>query len=610
MAERQGGSEKKPPVAKKPSATAKKAASAAKKAAAPEKKALPAKKAAAPGPAKKAAKKAAPSANKAPEAAKKAAAKTPAPPKAAAPAAKRTTQRKAAPPARTAPRKVAGAARQPDVPGPAAATTGADAPEARPAPPGPPAPPPRADQFPLDPRTVARPWLTAYPPLVPETYPYPPVALTRLLDDAAKDFPDSVATDFSGRTLTYRRLLEQVDRFAAALVTLGVTKGDRVGIALPNCPQHVIALFAVLRLGAIAVEHNPDGDAEALAHEISETGPRVLVVLDAVYAKVAQLKGRVASVEHVVATTIAEALPPLSGAVYALRNRRNPEAMFRIPPGEGVLGFADLIRRHPPTATQAPLDPHVDVAVLAFEQEAPRRAVMLSHANLVANVFQVRLWVPDVQAGRETVLGVVPLWHPFGLTTALSFAILSAATLVLVPRFDPGQLVARMVKTKPTLFPAAAGMVEALAATKELGKADISSLRACLCDMGTIDAAVAKRFEDATGGRVRAGLGLLEAAPMTHANPIYGRAKADRVGLPLTDTICVLLDPQDPTRLAGPGQPGELAVFGPQVMLGYWNRANDTQDVLRDGWLRTGRLVEVDEDGYYSILGRVGTRLS
>ena len=444
---------------------------------------------------------------------------------------------------------------------------------------------------------------------MPETYPYPPVPLTRLLDDAAKDFPESIATDFSGRTLTYRRLLEQVDRFASGLATLGVTKGDRVGLALPNCPQHVIALFAVLRLGAIAVEHNPAASVEDLGYEISETGSRVLIVLDAVYAKVAELKGRATTVEHVIATSLAEYLPPVVGAVFNWRHRKDRDTTFKIPPGEGVISFADIIRRHPPTATQVPLDPQSDVAVLTFEQEAPRRAVMLTHANLVANVFQVRLWIPDVQAGRETVLCAVPLWHPFGLTTALNFAILSAATMVLVPIFDAQQVVARMTKSKPTLFPAASKMVEALVAAPQLSKADISSLRACLCDMGPLDADIAKKFEDATGGRVRLGLGMLEASPLTHANPIYGRAKADRVGLPITDTICMLLDPQDPTQLAPQRGPGELAVFGPQVMSGYWNRPTDTAEVLRDGWLRTGRIAEIDEDGYYSITGKLGPPL-
>lgn len=472
-----------------------------------------------------------------------------------------------------------------------------------PEPPPPPAPP--APTFPPQPEDVDRPWVASYPPLVPASYPYPDVPLTRLLDDAAKDFPDSVAIDFLGRTLTYRRLLDQVDRFATALQALGVAKGDRVGIALPNSPQHVVALFATLRVGAIAVELDLSLDERGLAARINDAGCRVLVVLDPVYAKIERLKGHVHTVEHVVGTAVADSLSPVAAAAFNWRHRRNTGLIRKIPEDEGVLRLPELVRRHPPTATQVPVTPGDDVALLAYPRgtHGAPRAVMLTHRNLLANVFQVRLWVPDVQAGRETILCAVPFFEPFGLLTSLCLGILSAATMALVPSFDRDGLLQQIGKVKPTLFPATGEMVGDLVSAPNLRKHDLSSVRACLCDSSSLAPEVVKAFEEATGGRLREGLSLPEATALTHANPIYGKAKADRAGLPLSDTVCALVDPDNRTQVAPADQPGILAICGPQVMKGYWRRPDDTAAALVDGWLLTGLLAQADEDGYFCILG-------
>ena len=321
----------------------------------------------------------------------------------------------------------------------------------------------RAGAFPVEPRDIDRSWLESYPPLVPESYPYPDVPFSRLLDDAAKDFPDSVAVDFLGKTLTYRRVSEQVARFATALQTLGVSKGDRVGVALPNCPQHLIAFIAILRLGAVVVEIDVTLDERGLAHRINDSGCRVLVVLDPVYAKVENLKGQVPTVEHVIGTAVADYLTPWAGLAFRMRNRRNSQLVHRIPEDEGVLRFTDLVRRNPATASQAQVDPGNDVALLAYDatRGGPPRAVMLTHRNLLVNVFQIRLWVPDVQAGRETILCAVPFSVPFGLTTGLGLGILAAATMALVPSLDRDEALASVERRKPTIFPATSAMVAA-----------------------------------------------------------------------------------------------------------------------------------------------------
>jgi long-chain acyl-CoA synthetase len=455
------------------------------------------------------------------------------------------------------------------------------------------------------PDEVPRPWLASYPPAVPETYSYPLVPLTRLLDDAAQDLPMTPAVEFLGYSLTYRELLDRIDRLAVALGKLGVGKGDRVGVILPNCPQHVIAIFAILRLGAIVVENNPLYTAEELEHQINDAGCRVLICLDPVYKKLAVLKGRLTSVEHILATGIEDALPFPKNVLFPLKGRRDG-SYYKIPESEGVHRLADLIRRSAPTVVQTEVDPQEDVAMLLYTggTTGVSKGVMLTHFNLVANAFQARLWMPDIQAGRENMLCVMPFFHAYGLTLGLTMGVLSAATLTLLPRFDRDAVLKTIDRRHPTLFPGVPTVYVALNNAPNLRKHDLSSIRACLSGAAPLPVEVAKQFESVTGGKLREGYGLTESSPLTHANPIYGKAKRGSIGLPVTDTICALRDLEDPTKPAAPGEPGELAVTGPQIMKGYWNRPDETAEVLRDGWLLTGEVAQVDEEGYFSIVDR------
>jgi long-chain acyl-CoA synthetase len=456
------------------------------------------------------------------------------------------------------------------------------------------------------PDAVERHWLAAYPPGVPTTYEYPLVPLTRLLDDAAQDFPHATAIEFLGLRLTYRELVDQVDRFATALRNLGVGKGDRVSIILPNCPQHVIAIFAILRLGAVGAEHDPVHGEEELSLQLNDVGSTVVVCLDPVYPRLARLKGRLPTVRHIVATGLQDYLPLVKARLFAVKHRKDPAAYYRIPESEGVKRFRDLVDRTGPTVLQAEVDPAEDLAVLLHTggTTGPSKAVMLTHFNLVANSFQARLWMPDIQAGRESVLCVMPFFHSYGLTVGLMMGVLAAATLVLLPRFDPGAVLKAIDRRKPTLFPGVPTIYEALAGMPGLRKFDLSSLRACISGAAPLPLDVARTLEQVTGGKLREGYGLTETSPLTHANPIYGKAKPGSIGLPVTDTVCILVDTTDPSRPAAPGSPGELAVHGPQVMRGYWNRPDETVKVLRDGWLLTGDVAAVDDDGYFSIVER------
>lgn len=459
-----------------------------------------------------------------------------------------------------------------------------------------------------DPATVPRPWLGSYPPGVPTSYPYPDVPLTRLLDDAARDFPRSTALSFSGATTTYRELLDQVDSLAAGLRGLGLGYGDRVAILLPNCPQHVVALFAVLRVGAVVVEHDPGSAVEVLAHQFADARCAAVVFLDALWPVVQQLRGRLPAVAHWIGTGLHEAQPPLTRAAARIRGHRDG-TYRRVPRGAGTLRFRDLAGRAPGATEQAPLAPTRDPAAILYPDTrasvpASGRGIVLTHANLVANAFQARLWVPDVQAGREVLLCVVPFSDAYGLTTCVGAGVLSAATLHLVPAWDRDRLLRSIDRRRPTLFPGAPAMYVELTSAPDVERYDLRSIRACVSGGGPLPPEVVRRFEELTGGKLREGYGLPECSPLTHGNPVYGKAKVGTVGLPVPDTVAVLVDPEDATRQVAPGEAGALLVAGPQVMQGYWNRPAETAAVLRDGWLRTGDRARLDDDGYLVIVGR------
>jgi long-chain acyl-CoA synthetase len=332
-----------------------------------------------------------------------------------------------------------------------------------------------------DPSSIEPTWIPSYPPGVPATYDYPDVPLTRFLDDAAKDFPETEAVHFLGYSLTYRQLLDKVDRFASAVANLGVRKGDRVGIILPNCPQHVVAIFATLRLGAVVAENNPLYTEAELAHQLNDAGCKVIVCLDPIYAKLANLKGQLREVEHIIATGIQDALPFPKNLLFPLKGKRDG-TYATIPEGEGVHRMSELIARTAPTVTQEPVDAGSDLAMLLYTggTTGVSKGVMLSHRNLVANAFQARLWLPDIQAGRENVLCVLPFFHAYGLTICLTLGLLSAATLTLLPRFEVDTVLKTIDKRKPTLLPGVPTMYVALNNADDVGKYDLSSIRACL----------------------------------------------------------------------------------------------------------------------------------
>src|SRR6266498_2930058 len=429
---------------------------------------------------------------------------------------------------------------------------------------------------------VATPWLDSYPPGVPEHVEVPQGNLARLLADAARDFPHAPALHFEGRTSSYAELAEQAWRLAGALAGLGVTKGTRVGIILPNSPQVIVSFFATLRLGAVVV----------------------LICLDLLYERVRPLRERL-GIREVIVTSMLDELPALK-RVLAPYTKRGREASATVSREEPVLRWRDLLRRVDDKPPEAEVDPATDLALLQYTggTTGVAKGVMLSHANLVANVEQVRAWFPDADPGHEIMMAVLPFFHVYGLTVCLLLGVRRRAALVLLPRFNLRAVVASIDRHRPTLFPGVPTMYVAINNAVADGGHDLSSIKACLSGAAPLPLEVAERFERFSGGRLVEGYGLSESSPVAIANPIYGKRKAGTIGMPLPDTLARVVGPEGPSRTLPVGQAGELALRGPQVMLGYWNQPEETANVLRDGWLLTGDMAVMDEEGYFTIVDR------
>jgi long-chain acyl-CoA synthetase len=451
---------------------------------------------------------------------------------------------------------------------------------------------------------VATPWLDSYPPGVPEHVEVPPANLARLLADAAREYPHAPALHFEGRTTSYAELADRAWRMAAALAKLGVTKGSRVGLILPNCPQAVVALFAALRLGAVVVQNNPLYTERELERQLADAGVDVLICLDLVYERVKAVRERV-GIREVIVTSALDELPALK-RVLAPSTRRGRAASAGIGREEPVRRWRDLLRQGADKAPETEVDAAGDLALLQYTggTTGAAKGVMLSHANLAANVEQVRAWFPDADPGHEVMMAVLPFFHVYGLTVCLLLGIRLRAALVLLPRFDLHQVLAAIDRYRPTLFPGVPTMYVAVNNAVAKGGHDLSSIKACLSGAAPLPMEVAERFERFSGGRLVEGYGLSESSPVAIANPIYGKRKAGTIGMPLPDTLARVADPADPSRTLPVGDAGELALRGPQVMLGYWNRPDESAQVLRDGWLLTGDVAVMDEEGYFSIVDR------
>jgi len=448
------------------------------------------------------------------------------------------------------------------------------------------------------------PWLDNYPPGVPEHVELPKASLAGLLEDAARDFPHAPALHFEGRTISYAQLHQQARRFSGVLAGLGVGRGTKVGLILPNCPQAVVALFGALRLGATVVQNNPRYTERELGHQLADAEVEVLVCLDLTYDRVKALRSRT-SIREVIVTSVLDELSGLKRRL-APYTKKGKAASASIGKDEPVRRWREALASAPAAPELVEVDADHDLALLQYTggTTGVSKGVMLSHANLRANVEQVRAWFPDADPGREVMMAVLPFFHVYGLTVCLLLGLRLGAALVLLPRFDLDGVLAAVDKYRPTLFPGVPTMYVAINNAVEKGGHDLSSIKACLSGAAALPLEVAERFERFSGGRLVEGYGLSETSPVAIANPIYGKRKAGTIGMPIPDTLARVADPDDPSLTMPAGEKGELALAGPQVMQAYWNRPDETAQVLRDGWLLTGDMAVMDEEGYFSIVDR------
>jgi long-chain acyl-CoA synthetase len=450
--------------------------------------------------------------------------------------------------------------------------------------------------------------LASYPPDVPTECAIPNVPLTRMLDDAASAYPDRVAVSSLGNRMSYRTLRESADRLAGGLAQLGVGPLSRVGIVLPNCPQHVVAFFAVLRLGAIVVHCNPLASPDELRTQLIDSGVTVVVCLDRVAPSILTLRAET-RVRSVVVTSLADGMTraargSLELPLPHLRGRK-ARLVADVPEDPAVARFRTLLRAAP-SARQAAVNPAEDVAVLQYTSgtTAEPKAAMLSHANLVANCHQIRSWMPDAVPGREVTLTVVPLFHVYGLTMCMLTTILLAGRIVLLPRFDVDAVFDAIDDERPTLFPGVPPIYQALVDHPKLRRHDLTSIRACVSGAMKLPVELIERFERSTEVPLVEGYGMTETSPVTHCVPLSGPRRPGSVGLPLPGTHARVVDPENPAVDVPVGQPGELAVKGPQVFLGYWARDADVVPPTLDGWYLTGDIAVMDADGWFSVVER------
>lgn len=449
-----------------------------------------------------------------------------------------------------------------------------------------------------EPRTIARPWLGSYPPGVPPTYRYPDVVLSRFLDDAVRDFPEVAAVDAPGSSVTYPALADLVDRFAGAMETLGIVHGAPIGLLLEPGPAAVVASFAAWRVGAVVVPVDPAHPEAEVQRRLGTTGCRVVLTRPGGIDVLRAMRGTLPALHRVVVTEDADWQPRLRQVMARLDPRRRRERKVRT--RDDVLRFADVVDTAAARTPQRHVDPD-DVAALLFDRDGVPLA--FSHRNLVAASFQSRLWIPDVQAGRERVLVAAALDDPQGLIAGMLDPILSAATIVVAASSDAASVAERIEAAGPTLLRGAGGLFDALAASG----ADLSSLRACLATSRRLDDATAAAFTDASdGARLRRAYGPVAGAGLTHANPVYGRAMSGAIGLPVSDTLAVVVAEDDASRPVASGEPGRLLVRGPQVTIRRWAKDGSTVALQEAGWLDTGDRARVDDDGWFTLLDADG----
>ncbi|KPL23618.1 MAG: hypothetical protein AMJ93_04245 [Anaerolineae bacterium SM23_84] len=448
-------------------------------------------------------------------------------------------------------------------------------------------------------------WLKNYEPQVPHTLEYPERPLHTNLEETARKYPDATATIFLNHKIPYKELNELADRFAAALQQVGVKKGDRVAIYMANCPQFVASYYGALKAGAIAVTFNPLYAAREVEHQLKDSGAETIVVMSRFYPIVQQVRANTA-LKHVIVTNIKEYFPPLIKLLFTLFKEKKEGDAQDISGDANTYWFQELLSRAP--AKPTPVDvKHSDTACLLYTggTTGVPKGAELTHRNLMSNAMGCRYWLHDLRESKEVVLTAIPLYHSYGMTTCMNLSVYAGAAMLLIPNpRDFADVMKNIKKHQPTLFPGVPTMYVAFNNFPDVEKYGVKCIRACISGAAGLPVEVQTRFQELTGAKLVEGYGLSEASPVTHANPIFGWNRIGTIGLPWPDTEARIVDLETGKKELGVNEIGELVVRGPQVMKGYWNMPEETALVLREGWLHTGDIARMDEEGYFQIVDR------
>ncbi len=458
-----------------------------------------------------------------------------------------------------------------------------------------------------------RPWVSHYDKGVPASIDYPKIPLFHFLEESARKYPDRACTIFKGAVISYKEMNERTDRIAAALADMGVKKGDRVGIFMPNTPQFVEAYFGILKAGGVVVATNPLYTPPEIAYQAEDAGIEVMFVMTNFYKTIKAAQPNT-KIKKLIVTNLKEALPPVLSLLFTLA--REKKGGFRIEGGlsDGDVWMKDLVAKYQPSQRpKLDIGPD-DTALFQYSggTTGVSKGAVALHRNVAANTIQMKEWITTAEEGKETVLMAIPLFHVYGMVAGMNFALATGASLVMIPNArDIPDVLENINKYHPTIFPGVPTLYNAINNHPEVkaGKINLRSIKACISGSAPLMRETKEKFEELSGGKVFEGYGLSEAPTATHCNPLLGVNKTGSIGMPMSDVDCKIISLDDGETEMPIGEIGELVVNAPQVMKGYHNMPTETANALRklkDGktWLFTGDIARVDEEGYFYIVDR------
>lgn len=451
-----------------------------------------------------------------------------------------------------------------------------------------------------------KPWQAIYPEQIPAVLSYKDKPLYSFLKESAEEFPDKVSIHFQGKELTFREVHESALKFAAYLKSIGLQKGERVAVMLPNCPQGVISFFGILMAGGVVVQTNPTYTERELEYQMKDSGAKMILVMDILFPRVSAVASRT-DIEHIIVTAIKEYLPFPKNLIYPFIQKKQYGIVINVEHEGNHHLFSEIMKRKiTEEVDTVPIDVNNDLALLQYTGGTTGfpKGVMLTHKNLLANTKMCNAWLYKNKRGEERILAILPFFHVYGMTTVLVLSVMEGNTMIIMPKFDVEATLKTIQKQKPTMFPGAPTMYIGLLNHPDIAKYDLSSINACISGSASLPLEVQEQFEKITGGKLVEGYGLSETSPVTHANFIWDQPRVKgSVGLPWPDTDSAILSLESNEELP-PNEIGEIAIKGPQVMKGYWNRPDETEKTFKNGWLLTGDLGYMDEQGFFYVVER------